>query len=60
MNQKRLVFIILGMLIGAGLGAWGSETINNMGLYSGLGAVVGVCLGWLVATAVHQWQKKQY
>lgn len=59
MNQKRIIYIILGLLAGGILGAFWGDAINNMSLYSGLGAIVGVCLGWLVATAVHQKQKNQ-
>lgn len=54
MKQKRYIYIALGLLAGAVLGAILSDTIKSLGLYSGLGAIVGICLGWLVATAVKQ------
>lgn len=58
MDKKFGYYVFGGLLIGAFLG-WGWSANENSLMGIGIGALVGVALGWFIAAAVLEKSKKE-
>ena len=57
-NRKSGLFVVLGLIIG-GIFGFGLGAANaNALLGTGIGALAGVFMGWFMAAAVHEKEKK--
>lgn len=60
MKTKHNVYILLGLIIGGILGMLWGKLIENLHLYPTLGAIGGMCFGWLAVTVMLRKQTDQY
>lgn len=58
MDKKFGYYVFGGLLIGTFLG-WGWSANENSLMGIGIGALVGVALGWFIAAAVLEKSKKE-
>jgi len=58
MDKKFGYFVFGGLLIGAFLG-WGWSANGHILMRIGIGALVGVALGWFIAAAVLEKSNKE-
>lgn len=58
-KQKFGIYIFAGLLIGATFGIFLSAGSENLLLGIGIGALVGVALGWFIAAAALEIENKE-
>ena len=58
MNKKFGLFILLGLFVGSTFGIFIGPVLGNPLLGVGIGALGGVFIGWFIATAAMENEKK--
>jgi len=58
-NKKSVLFILIGLATGAVFGTSFGPVVSNIVLATALGAVGGLFVGWFIAAAVREQEKKK-